>query len=175
MARNQKLAVLLASVFATAGYLTGQEADRAIIRRTDAEKRRFVKDYLAAGAPLDASFWNGEIGDPVTGFGGLVIQFDWAQEATIKEIERLHAQSPRPDDVLYRLAHHLVGSGTIEAFEAIRKFYRDHPEVRLLSQAVPVCEPDDKNRATLRCRVPSPGIGRGADSRSSQVPRRVNV
>lgn len=128
MACNRIFPVLLLSVFATAGYLSAQEVDRAIIRRTDAEKRRFVKDYLAAGAPLDTSFWNGEIGDPVTGFAGLVVHFDWAQEATIKEIERLHAQSPRPDDVLYRLAHHLVGSGTIEAFETIRKYYRDHDQ-----------------------------------------------
>jgi hypothetical protein len=103
----------------------------SITRRDEAQQRRFVKDYLAAGAPVDSTFWNGKILDPVTGFGILVQYNVWAEEATIAEIERLHRQSPRPDDVLYRLGHQLVMSGSLRAFETIRTKYRDHPQYEL--------------------------------------------
>ncbi len=135
MRYNRTAFPLLMLVVVGSSFVGGQSERVSITRRDEATQRRFVKEYLAAGAPVGRPFSMGEaypVSDPGTGFGLLVKLKLWAEDATISEVQRLDGLTPRPAQILNRLAHSLANSASDRAFETILKRYRDDPHFELL-------------------------------------------
>ncbi len=111
------------------GELTvnGQAEFVPIRLRDEAQQREFAKEFLADGAPSGTTAWRGERFDRPSSFSVLVKYNAWAEEALIAEIDRVHSQSPRADDLLFRLGAALVMAGSDKAFETIRTKYRENP------------------------------------------------
>ncbi len=124
--RAKTLSLFLCCVW----VLFGQERYIPIHMRAEEQKRQFVKEYIEAELPnsLESFLWRGEsLQDTGTVMSILVAYNSWAQEAIVKEIERVASISPKPTEYMTRLGYALVAAPNDLSFEVIRTRFKDHP------------------------------------------------
>jgi len=126
-----KCILLTVVVFSTLIKVRAQPPGAPDHLREEGSLRRFVRDYLAAGAPISKPIWPGTpevVVQPGDVFGYILARHEWVQEATIEEIIRLSALPNPPAPQLLQLAAALAHTGSVRAFEAIQQHLRAHPK-----------------------------------------------